>query len=151
MSADPVLFEKRDGFVVVTLNRPDRLNAFTDGIHDGLRAAFDRIETDDEIRAVVITGAGRGFCAGQDLGERDLTGDARPDLGQSLEDNYNPIIRRMRALPKPIVVAVNGVAAGRGARIFALSGDIVLAARSAKSSRPLRRSPSSRMPEGPGG
>lgn len=131
MSADPVLFEKRDGFAVVTLNRPDRLNAFTDGIHVGLRSAFDRIEGDADIRAVVVTGAGRGFCAGQDLAERDLTGDARPDLGQSLEDNYNPIIRRMRALPKPIVVAVNGVAAGAGAN-FALSGDIVLAARSAR-------------------
>ena len=132
MTAEPVLHERRDGYAVLTLNRPERLNAFTESIHLGLRAAFDEIEADADCRAVILTGSGRGFCAGQDLAERDptLTGE-RPDLGQTLETYYNPFIRRMRALPKPIICAVNGVAAGAGANV-ALAADIVLAARSAR-------------------
>jgi len=126
-----VLHESRDGYDVVTLNRPDRLNAFTSEIHAGLRAALDRIEADDKCRAVVITGAGRGFCAGQDLTDPDpsLTG-PEPDLGKTLEETYNPMLRRLRALPKPVICAVNGVAAGAGAN-FALAADITIAARSA--------------------
>ncbi len=129
--AEAVLHESRDGYDVITLNRPDRLNAFVEDIHIGLAKAFDRIEADDKCRSVIITGAGRGFCAGQDLAERDpaIRGD-RPDLGKTLEVYYNPMLRRMRALPKPVICAVNGVAAGAGAN-FALAADITIAARSA--------------------
>lgn len=128
---EAVLHESREGYDIVTLNRPDRLNAFVEAIHIGLARAFDKIENDNNCRAVIITGAGRGFCAGQDLAERDPTiqGD-RPDLGKTLEVYYNPMLRRMRALPKPIICAVNGVAAGAGAN-FALAADITIAARSA--------------------
>jgi 2-(1,2-epoxy-1,2-dihydrophenyl)acetyl-CoA isomerase len=129
---ETVLFEIRDAVATITLNRPDRLNALNEDVHAGLRAAFDRVETDDSIRAVLLTGAGRGFCAGADL-MQTLSGigpDTKIDLGATLESSYNPLIRRMRALPKPIVSAVNGVAAGAGANI-ALAGDIILAARSA--------------------
>ena len=114
----------------ITLNRPERLNAFNGELHAGLAAAFDQAERDTPIRALLITGAGRGFCAGADLGERDLSAGAKIDLGESLEKRYNPLVRRMRALEKPIVCAVNGVAAGAGAN-FALACDLVLAARSA--------------------
>ncbi len=132
--ADPesVLAERRDGFLLITLNRPDRLNAFNEAMHLELRAQFERAETDGDIRAVLLTGAGRGFCAGQDLSDRDMRdGNAAPDLGLTLETLYNPLIRQIRALPKPVICAVNGVAAGAGANI-ALSCDIVLAAQSAR-------------------
>jgi 2-(1,2-epoxy-1,2-dihydrophenyl)acetyl-CoA isomerase len=129
---ETVLFEVQSGVATVTLNRPERLNALTEEVHTGLRAAFDRIETDETIRAVLLTGAGRGFCAGADL-MQSLAGveaATKRDLGATLESSYNPLIRRMRALPKPIVTAINGVAAGAGVNI-GLAGDIILAARSA--------------------
>lgn len=129
---DSILLTRAGAVATVVLNRPERLNAFTVEMHAALAQAFSVIETDDTIRAVLVTGAGRGFCAGQDLSDRAVApAGAKPDLGESLENRYNPLIRRMRALPKPIVVAVNGVAAGAGANL-ALHGDIVLAARSAK-------------------
>lgn len=132
MSGETVLVERLAGVTRVTLNRPDRLNSFTVEMHEALRTAFSDIESDVACRAVVLTGAGRGFCAGQDLAARKMTpGSPPPDLGASLEQNYNPLIRRMRALPKPIITAVNGVAAGAGANL-ALNGDIVVAARSAR-------------------
>jgi 2-(1,2-epoxy-1,2-dihydrophenyl)acetyl-CoA isomerase len=131
MTSDAVLHEKREGYARVTLNRPHRLNAFNEDQHLGLRAALEDCAGDPDCRAVILTGAGRGFCAGQDLSERDPTlGGPRPDLGLTLETYYNPLIRQMRALGKPIVCAVNGVAAGAGANI-ALAADIVIAARSA--------------------
>jgi 2-(1,2-epoxy-1,2-dihydrophenyl)acetyl-CoA isomerase len=130
MSVDPVLYEARDGYAEITLNRPDQLNAFTAELHEGLGHAFDRASGEGR-RALLITGAGRGFCAGQDLTERKLTPGVAPDLRVFIEQRYNPLIRRMRRLPLPIVVAVNGVAAGAGVG-FALAGDIVLAARSTK-------------------
>jgi 2-(1,2-epoxy-1,2-dihydrophenyl)acetyl-CoA isomerase len=117
------------GVLRITLNRPDKLNAFNAAIHKGLANAMTRAETDAAVRCLLITGAGRGFCAGQDLGERDMKAPVI-DLGEGLDARYNPLVRRMRALPKPIVCAVNGVAAGAGAN-FALACDIVLAARSA--------------------
>ena len=122
----------RDGGVLaVALNRPDKLNAFNPEMHKLLRQALEQARDDDAIRAVLITGTGRGFCAGQDLSERNVSADAAPiDLSVSLGSNYNPLVRRLRELPKPIVCAVNGVAAGAGANI-ALACDIVIAARSA--------------------
>lgn len=132
MAGDTVLVERLGGVTRLVLNRPDRLNSFTLEMHDALRAAFGEIELDEGCRAVVLTGAGRAFCAGQDLSARKIgPGDPPPDLGASLDANYNPLVRRIRALPKPVVVAVNGVAAGAGANL-ALNGDIVLAARSAR-------------------
>ncbi|MCR5858259.1 2-(1,2-epoxy-1,2-dihydrophenyl)acetyl-CoA isomerase PaaG [Mesorhizobium sp. J428] len=131
MTSDAVLHEKHDGYATVTLNRPNRLNAFNEDQHLRLRAALEECAADDACRAVILTGAGRGFSAGQDLSDRDPTlGGPRPDLGLTLETYYNPLIRQMRALGKPIICAVNGVAAGAGANI-ALAGDIVIAARSA--------------------
>lgn len=127
-----VLHERRDGYHVVTLNRPDRLNAFNEAQHLALRAALQACEAEQSCRAVILTGAGRGFCAGQDLADRDpdILGDA-PDLGMTLETFYNPLVRQLRALEKPVICAVNGVAAGAGANI-AFSCDVVVAARSAK-------------------
>lgn len=130
MSDGTVLVEKNDGFVVVTLNRPDKLNAFNATQNKTLLAALEAADADPECRAVMLTGSGRGFCAGQDLGDRDPS-DGTPDLGETLETLYNPLIRKIRALEMPVICAVNGVAAGAGANI-ALSCDIVLAARSSK-------------------
>lgn len=126
-----VLHERRENYAILTLNRPERLNAFNEAQHLALRAALADCAADDGCRAVVLTGAGRGFCAGQDLADRDptLMGES-PDLGKTLETYYNPLILELRALEKPVICAVNGVAAGAGANI-ALACDIVLAARSA--------------------
>jgi 2-(1,2-epoxy-1,2-dihydrophenyl)acetyl-CoA isomerase len=130
--SDTVLTVREGGVTVITLNRPDRLNSFTTEMHAALADALAEAETDRICRAILLTGAGRGFCAGQDLSDRSVApGKERRDLGASLEERYNPLVRRMRAMPKPIVVAVNGVAAGAGANL-ALHGDIVLAAKSAK-------------------
>jgi len=115
--------------MTITLNRPDKLNAFVTEMHGLLREAMTDAEGDASIRALLLTGAGRGFCAGQDLAERDMD-DPKLDLGGGLDANYNPFIRRLRALPKPVIAAVNGVAAGAGANI-ALACDLVVAARSA--------------------
>ena len=131
MTYQTIRFEKIDAFARLTLHRPDRLNAFTKEMHGELRHALDRVDADSGIRALLITGSGRGFCAGQDLTERGRVDPANPpDFGSGLEANYNPLILRLRALPIPVVCAVNGVAAGAGAN-FALAGDIVVAARSA--------------------
>jgi len=128
--AEELLVEQREGWRILTLNRPARLNAFNEALHRALAKAIEEAETDTECRAVLLTGAGRGFCAGQDLNDRVATGTA-PDLGMALDQFYNPLVRRIRRMPKPIVCAVNGVAAGAGANL-ALACDIVLAARSAK-------------------
>src|SRR6201985_1556272 len=101
------------------LNRPQRLNAFNSNFHAQLRQELDRIEASTTIRAVVLTGAGRAFCAGQDLAERAAAfgrGEA-PDLHASLDDNYNPLIRRIVSLPMPVIAAVNGIASGAGAAL----------------------------------
>jgi 2-(1,2-epoxy-1,2-dihydrophenyl)acetyl-CoA isomerase len=127
----PVLVSLDAGVLAITLNRPEKLNAFVPEMHKLLREAFQRAADEEAVRAVLLTGAGRGFCAGQDLSERDVSPGAAPiDLAVSLGSNYNPLVRRMRELPKPIVCAVNGVAAGAGANL-ALACDLVVAARSA--------------------
>lgn len=124
--------KKTGAGVTITLNRPDQLNAFNEVLHLAFRAALEDARDDDGVRAILITGAGRGFCAGQDLGDRDPTKmDGPPDLGETIEVFYNPLIRLIRSIPKPVICAVNGVAAGAGANI-ALACDIVLAAKSAK-------------------
>jgi 2-(1,2-epoxy-1,2-dihydrophenyl)acetyl-CoA isomerase len=122
-----ILLQSEDGVAIVTLNRPEVLNSFNRGMARQLVAAFEQIAGDDTLRAVVLTGAGRGFCAGQDLSEA-LPGDggAMPDLGDIVRDTYNPIVRAIRKLEKPVLCAVNGVAAGAGANI-AYACDIVFA------------------------
>lgn len=131
-TSQTVLVALEAGVLTLTLNRPDKLNAFNPEMHLALRAGLERAAEDAEVRAVLLTGAGRGFCAGQDLGDRDpRKGGPAPDLGATLDAYYNPTLRLIRAIEKPVLCAVNGVAAGAGANI-ALACDIVLAARSAK-------------------
>jgi 2-(1,2-epoxy-1,2-dihydrophenyl)acetyl-CoA isomerase len=133
VSAQPVLLHKLDaGVLTLTLNRPERLNALNAALTQALSAAVKRGGLDADCRAILITGAGRGFCAGADLADRVVApGAPRPDLGQTLEKGLNPLIRAIRSLPKPVVCAVNGPAAGAGANL-ALACDIVLAAKSAQ-------------------
>jgi len=131
VSAPLILLDIAEAVATVTLNRPDKLNAFNEAMHGELASALDRIEGDGAVRAVLLTGAGRGFCAGQDLGDRVMgEGQAPVDLGDTLERLYNPLIRRIAGLDRPVLCAVNGVAAGAGANL-ALACDIVLAGRSA--------------------
>jgi len=131
MSFETIAYAEANGIGRLTLNRPDKLNAFNAAMHREVAAVLDAAEASPSLRVLVIGGAGRAFCAGQDLGERDMGSDAPIDLGASLERTYNPMIRRLTALPLPVVAVVNGVAAGAGANL-ALSADIVLAARSAR-------------------
>jgi 2-(1,2-epoxy-1,2-dihydrophenyl)acetyl-CoA isomerase len=127
-----IVLELVDGIARLTLNRPDRLNSFTVEMHGEVADALERVATDDAVRVLVLTGAGRGFCAGQDLSDRAVApGGEAVDLGDSVERFYAPLIRRIAGLDKPVIGAVNGVAAGAGANI-ALACDIVIAARSAK-------------------
>jgi 2-(1,2-epoxy-1,2-dihydrophenyl)acetyl-CoA isomerase len=122
----------QDGVAALTLNRPDKLNSLNNPMHDELRDALGRVgATDSGIRCLLLTGAGRAFCTGQDLADRRRApGEPPRDLGESLDQRYNPLIRSLKALPMPVIAAVNGVAAGAGANL-ALACDIVLAARSA--------------------
>jgi len=132
MSESTVLHRQEDGVAIVTLNRPDRLNSFTVAMHEELAEVLGWIESDDSVRALLLTGAGRGFCAGQDLADRAVApGGESVDLGDSVERFYAPLVSRLCDLPKPVVCAVNGVAAGAGANI-AFACDIVIAARSAR-------------------
>lgn len=129
---ETILFSIENGAVRLTLNRPERLNSFTVQMHAEVSAALDAVEADQTVRTLLISGAGRGFCAGQDLSDRAVAPDGDGvDLGESLENRYNPLIRRLTELPMPVVCAVNGVAAGAGANI-AFAADIVIAAKSAK-------------------
>lgn len=128
MGYNTILFERAEAQAKLTLNRPDRLNSFTVEMHEEVAHALSALEG---ARVLVVTGAGRGFCAGQDLSDRAVAPGGDVDLGDSLELRYNPMIRRLTELPMPVICAVNGVAAGAGANI-ALAADIVIAARSAK-------------------
>ena len=118
------------GIATLRLNRPDSLNSFTAEMHAEIRLAFESIKVDKLVRCLVLTGNGRGFCAGQDLNDRKFDPDSLPDLSESLTENYNPLIRNITGLEMPVICAVNGVAAGAGVGI-ALACDIVLAASSA--------------------
>jgi 2-(1,2-epoxy-1,2-dihydrophenyl)acetyl-CoA isomerase len=131
---DLVLTDVRDGYRVLTLNRPDRLNSFTADMHAALYGALSDAEHDKACRALILTGAGRGFCAGQDLSDGVFTPGETPDLSVPVAKYYNPLVRKLRHMPMPVVCAVNGVAAGAGANI-AFACDIVIAARSAKFSQ----------------
>ena len=120
---------KLDGPIArITLNRPDRLNSFTAQMHGELREALDSV---GDARVVILTGAGRGFCAGQDLNERAVASDHPVDIGMTVETSWNPLIRTLTSLPQPVIARVNGVAAGAGANI-ALACDLVIATKSAK-------------------
>jgi 2-(1,2-epoxy-1,2-dihydrophenyl)acetyl-CoA isomerase len=136
MTYESIKFTIENGIAVLTLNRPDRLNSFTQAMHREVRDALDTLQADKSVRVLVLTGAGRGFCAGQDLNDRAVEPGAaaadRPgvDLGESVEKFYAPLVTTLRTLPMPVICAVNGVAAGAGANL-ALACDIVLAAKSA--------------------
>jgi 2-(1,2-epoxy-1,2-dihydrophenyl)acetyl-CoA isomerase len=129
MADEPtILVEVRDSIARITLNRPDRLNSFTAAMHQELQAALDGI---GDARVLVLTGAGRGFCAGQDLNDRAVAPGEAVELGEKVEASWNPLIRRLASMPQPVIARVNGVAAGAGANI-ALACDIVVAAKSAR-------------------
>ena len=129
--SDTILTQTHQNWVEITLNRPDKLNSFTEEMHLELRAVIEQAR-DKGTRAILLTGAGRGFCAGQDLGDRDPSKmTSAPDLSQTLENFYNPLIKLIRSLEFPVICAVNGVAAGAGANI-ALACDIVFAAEGAR-------------------
>src|SRR5690554_2138975 len=134
MNYENILFETEGGIARITLNRPDKLNSFTVTMHNEVADAMGQVESavaQSTVRVLVISGSGRGFCAGQDLSQRvRKEGEPPPDLGESLDKYYGPLVKRLRNLPAPVVIGVNGVAAGAGANL-ALAGDIVIAARSA--------------------
>lgn len=131
MSYQTILFEITNGVARLTLNRPDRLNSFNVQMHQEVREALTQVAASKDARVLVLSGAGRGFCAGQDLGDRAVApGGQGVDLGDSIENYYKPMVLALRNLPMPVIAAVNGVAAGAGANI-ALACDLVIAARSA--------------------
>jgi 2-(1,2-epoxy-1,2-dihydrophenyl)acetyl-CoA isomerase len=131
MNYESIQFKIDNGIAVLTLNRPDKLNSFTQAMHLEVRDALDKVQSDRAVRVLVLTGAGRGFCAGQDLSDRAVEpGSPGVDLGESVEKFYAPLVLTLRSLPMPVICAVNGVAAGAGANL-ALACDIVLAAKSA--------------------
>ena len=128
MADQTIILQQSDGVARITLNRPDRLNSFTAAMHAELRDALANL---GDARIIVLTGAGRGFCAGQDLNDRAVAPGEAVDLGETVEASWNPLIRTLTSLPQPVIARVNGVAAGAGANI-ALACDIVIAAKSAK-------------------
>ncbi|MBM0105346.1 2-(1,2-epoxy-1,2-dihydrophenyl)acetyl-CoA isomerase [Steroidobacter sp. S1-65] len=131
MSYQTILFEVSGGVARLTLNRPDRLNSFNVQMHKEVREALSQLSENSEARVLVLTGAGRGFCAGQDLGDRAVApGGQGVDLGDSIDTYYKPLVLAFRTLPMPVIAAVNGVAAGAGANI-ALACDLVIATKSA--------------------
>jgi 2-(1,2-epoxy-1,2-dihydrophenyl)acetyl-CoA isomerase len=131
MSYENILYTSDGGIARITLNRPDRLNSFNDAMHAVWRDALACVRAYGSAGVLVLTGAGGGFCAGQDLSDRAVApGDSPRDLGASIERNYKPLVLALRTLPMPVLCAVNGVAAGAGANI-ALACDIVIAAKSA--------------------
>jgi 2-(1,2-epoxy-1,2-dihydrophenyl)acetyl-CoA isomerase len=139
MNFQNILFEVDAGIARLTLNRPDKLNSFTVAMHLEVRAALERVKADPSVRVLLLTGAGRAFCAGQDLADRAVApGSVAVDLGESVEKYYAPLVLTLRSLPLPVICVVNGVAAGAGANL-ALAADIVIAARSASFIEPFCR------------
>lgn len=131
MTYSDIKYQENDGYAVLTLAKPQTLNSFTVNMHLEVQDAMKKASESSQIRCLVITAEGKGFCAGQDLNDRVVTKDSGPpDLGESVERYYNPLIRSIMQMQKPVICAVNGVAAGAGASI-ALACDIVLAAKSA--------------------
>lgn len=130
MADKTLLVETKDGVATLTLNRPDKLNAINRELSGELVAALASLAKDSSVRAILLTGGGRAFCAGQDLAEAIPKGDANPDLGAIVKAVYTPVIRGIRTIEKPVVAAVNGIAAGAGAQL-ALLCDIVVASASA--------------------
>ncbi len=133
MSYPLIQFEVRDGIARLTLNRPDKMNSFNAEMHAELRDALDSIQSNRAVRVLVITGAGRGFCAGQDLADAEVRftpGETPPDLGDVVERHYKPLVMRLSQLRVPTIAAVNGIAAGAGASL-ALACDLVIATQSA--------------------
>ena len=130
MSYNTILLAKADGLATITLNAPERLNAVSRKMIAELKSCWEELAADTSVRAVLLTGAGRGFCAGADLADPDREASATADSGAALEKYFNPVIRLMRTIPKPVVSAVNGVAAGVGMS-FALASDIAIAGKSA--------------------
>ncbi len=135
MNFQTILYTSNAGIARITLNRPERMNSFTQVMHDELRTAIATVASDGS-RALVITGAGRGFCAGQDLNDRAVAPGEAVDLGESVEKNYAPLVKSLRALPVPVIAAVNGVAAGAGCN-FALACDLVIATECASFLQPF--------------
>ena len=130
MSYETILLAIEEGIARLTLNRPDKLNSFNVKMHEEVRQALSTLSAEGA-RVLVLTGAGRGFCAGQDLGDRAVApGGEAVDLGESIDQHYKPLVLALRSLPLPVIAAVNGVAAGAGANL-ALACDLVIAARSA--------------------
>jgi len=130
MTYEKIILAKSDGLATLTLNAPDKLNAVSRKMIAELKECWETLATDSTVRAVLLTGAGRGFCAGADLADPDRDSSATADSGAALDKFFNPVIRSMRAIPKPIVAAVNGVAAGVGMS-FAMAADIAIAGKSA--------------------
>ena len=130
MDYNTILLAKADGLATITLNAPERLNAVSRKMIAELKTCWEELAADTTVRAVLLTGAGRGFCAGADLADPDREASATADSGAALEKYFNPVIRLMRSIPKPVVSAVNGVAAGVGMS-FALASDIAIAGKSA--------------------
>ena len=131
MSYQTIRFEAANGIARLTLNRPDKLNSFTSAMHGELRGALDTVQSDKSIRVLVISGAGRAFCAGQDLADPDMAiGPMLPDIGNVVEQHYKPLILALQNLRVPSIAMVNGIAAGAGASL-ALACDLVIAAKSA--------------------
>jgi 2-(1,2-epoxy-1,2-dihydrophenyl)acetyl-CoA isomerase len=132
MKFENIILEVAGGIARLTLNRPDKLNSFTGDLHAELRVALDHVQGNKAVRVLVLTGAGRGFCAGQDLSDPDMLtcGGKPPDIGDVIERNYKPLVMRLENLRVPTIAAVNGVAAGAGASL-ALCCDLVVATKSA--------------------
>ena len=131
MDFDNITFHVKDRVAVLTLNRPDALNGFTVDMHEEVASAMKRVEGDEGVRCLLITGSGRAFCVGQDLRDPAVNSSGEhPDLGEAVEKHYNPFIRSIMTLDAPVVCAVNGIAAGAGVSV-ALACDIVIACRSA--------------------
>jgi 2-(1,2-epoxy-1,2-dihydrophenyl)acetyl-CoA isomerase len=130
MTYEKILLARDNGLATITLNAPDRLNAVSRKMIAEIKLCWEELAADDSVRAVLLTGAGRGFCAGADLADPDREASATADSGAALDKFFNPVIRAMRSIPKPVVSAVNGVAAGVGMS-FALASDIAIAGKSA--------------------